>query len=430
MACSEVRDAYDSEHEASEGRPVSRRSIAVVLVVLLAAGAVGVGLYVRSASAVTPGVIAVAGDVRVDEYIVKAPSITPPTPDVKVGIPVPLSAAMGGARGGGGAPPMASRTPTVSGFLTDVLVAQGAHVTRGQVVARLDTTLLDLGIAQAKAASVRAHANVAVMDSNIDKLDDGRAKLITARAKILRARATLSTQYAKLLRTRASLEASITAVSRLIAQPGGPPPHVPPYPVILAGMKAGLVQLNKGLAQMKAGLAKIDSGLAQMRKALATIDKTRRQLVNARELLQLNADAQQIAIDIAAARRDTATITSPVDGIVTFATSKGTVAMVGAPIVKIRPDGSTHIDTFLTADQLVQVHVGTPVTVDFDSNPGGPIAGTIATVGDAAVVPPTAFPTSIVHMTRAVPVTVDLASGASAPPGTPVDVQILTNLAR
>lgn len=407
---------------------MTRRSVLTIIAIVLAGIAIGIALYVRSASAVTPGVLAVAGDVRVEQYIIKAPVITPPAIDPKVGIRVPPGTPP--PKKGGGAPPMASRVPTVSGFLSDVLVSQGAHVARGQVVAKLDTTMLDLGLKQAKAAAVKAQTDVAVMDSNIDKLDTARSKLVTARAKILKARATLVTQYAKLSRARASLEASITALEKVISQPGGPPPHVPPYPVILAGMKAGLAKMDAGLAQMKAGLAKIDSGLAQMRKGLATIDKTRKQLVNARELLVINADAAQVAVDAAEERRASATLTSPVDGTVTFVTPGGTTVMTGAPIVKIDPDGATLVDTYLTADQLVQIRIGTPATVDFDSNPAGAIPGRIAVIDDMAVVPPTSFPTSIVHMTRAVRVTVELSAGATAPAGTPVDIQIRTGLAQ
>jgi multidrug resistance efflux pump len=78
----------------------------------------------------------------------------------------------------------------------------------------------------------------------------------------------------------------------------------------------------------------------------------------------------------------------------------------------------------LTSDQLTQVSVGSPATVDFDSNPGGPLAGHVSYLGYGAAVPPTSFPTSVVHMTRAVRVTVELDDGLTAPPGTPVDIEI------
>jgi len=48
----------------------------------------------------------------------------------------------------------------------------------------------------------------------------------------------------------------------------------------------------------------------------------------------------------------------------------------------------------------------------------------VSHVDDVSALPPTSFPTSIVHMTRAVRVTIRLDDGLTAPPGTPVDVEI------
>jgi multidrug resistance efflux pump len=405
---------------------VTRRTIATLVAVILVAAAVGFGLYARSASAVTPGVIAVAGDVRVDEYVVKAPAISWPVPDYAVGIPT--SATPSPRKGG--PPAGASRTPTVSGFMTDVYVTEGAHVTSGRVLARLDATMLDLGVAQAKAAQTRARTSIDVLDNGLDKIDTARAKLLTARAKLLTARASLVATIGVLVKTKASLVASIAAITKIINQPGGPPPHVPPYPVLLAGLKAGLRGLTKGLAGAKTGLAKMSQGLALMSKGLSQLADARQQLEGFRRLAVINLRAQGVAVQLAEAKRAAATIVSPVDGLVTFARPAGTVVMVGAPVVRIRPDGLTHVTTYLTADELTQVSVGSKVTVGFDSNPGGPLSGAVTDLGDVAVVPPTGFPTDIVHMTRAVKVTIVLDQGQTAPPGTPVDVQIQTGPTR
>ncbi|HEY5506026.1 MAG TPA: efflux RND transporter periplasmic adaptor subunit, partial [Coriobacteriia bacterium] len=244
------------------------------------------------------------------------------------------------------------------------------------------------------------------------------------------ARASLTATYTVMLKGRASLRTQIKAIEALIAQPGGPPPHIPPYPILLAGMKnaeaglsAGISAVHTALGTMNAGLVKIATGLSQMDSGL-------HQLRDAHRLAVVGIEAQDAAVRLAQARRDTATITSPVSGVVTFVQLPGTAVMVGAPLVRIRPDAPTRIDTYLTTDQLLQVAVGTPATVDFDSNPGGPLAGHVAVIGSTAVVPPTGFPTAIVHMTRAVKVTIELDGGATAPAGTPVDVDIRTGSVR
>jgi multidrug resistance efflux pump len=132
-------------------------------------------------------------------------------------------------------------------------------------------------------------------------------------------------------------------------------------------------------------------------------------------------------VTLARSRRNAATIVAPVNGVVTYARPAGTAVMVGAPVVRIRPDAPTRIYTYLTSDQLTQVAVGSRATVTFDSNTGAPLTGRVSYLGDDAGVPPTSFPTSIVHMTRAVRVTVELDDGQTAPPGTPVDIEIATS---
>ena len=398
---------------------MSRRSLTVSLVVVALVIAGGIGLYARSASGVPANVIAVAGDVRAEENIVRAPVITAPTPDFTVGIPTT------------GAPsakkriiPAPLRGPAVAGLLATVTVQQGAHVTTGQPIAQIDTTMLSLGVASAKAGADKARASLDVLDHTISKLRSARSKLITARTALIAARASLTATYTAVVKARADLRVQIAAIEALIAQPGGPPPHVPPYPVLLAGMKSAETSITAAVNGIRTGLAAMTAGLAKMRTGLAKINDGLAQLADVRELAGTNIEAQDVAVQLAEKRRDAATITSPVSGVVTFVRMPGTTVMVGAPVVRIRPDVPSRIDTYLTPEKLALVRVGSPATVDFDSNAGAPLSGRIVVIGSSAVVPPTGFPTAIVHMTRAVRVTIELDSGQTAPPGTPVDIAI------
>lgn len=409
---------------------VSRRRLLAGLATVALIAAVGVDLYAKQASAVPQDVIAVAGDVQATEFVVRAPSITQPTPDYTVGLPQTGGAASAKKTGTSGSAQTLSRTPVVAGFLSEVLVAEGTHVSKGETIARLDTTMLDLGVAQADTALAKARADLDALDANASKLDDTRAKLVKSRATLRTTRASLETTIALLQKQRGSLETSVAALQKLVDLPGGPPPHVPPYPVLLQAMKNALAGLTKGLAGARTGLAKIDTGLAAMRKGLSKLDTGRQQLRDVRSVLAASLAGTKAAARTAVARRDAATITSPVDGVVTFARVPGTAVMVNAPLVRIRPDGPCRIDTYLTADQLERVAIGSAATVGFDSNPTGGLAGRITTIDDYAVVPPTSFPTSIVHMSRAVRVTITLDGDATAPPGTPVDIEIETDHSR
>ena len=273
---------------------MTRRGLIVGFVTLAVLAVAGWVVWLRMTA--TPSGIFVSGDVRVIEQIVVAPAIVQPTPDVAVGI----SSTTGGAPSSRGADgptmPTASRAPVVSGFLNEVLVSQGERVTAGQVVAKLDTTALDLGVAQAAAAAHKSRTDVAVLDSNVDKFETARSKLVTAEAKLRRTRTALQGKLPALLRQRASLEASITALQRIISQPGGPPPVNPPLPVILAKMKAGLAGLNKGIAGIRSGLAQMSAALAKMQTGLAQIDSARDRLRDLRGILLAQIQARDTAV--------------------------------------------------------------------------------------------------------------------------------------
>ena len=57
-----------------------------------------------------------------------------------------------------------------------------------------------------------------------------------------------------------------------------------------------------------------------------------------------------------------------------------------------------------------------------DSAPGSRFPATVTQVVQEYSFPPSALPTTEVHLLRTVPVTVTLAEGRTLPPGTPVEV--------
>ncbi|TLM68390.1 MAG: HlyD family efflux transporter periplasmic adaptor subunit, partial [Actinobacteria bacterium] len=137
--------------------------------------------------------------------------------------------------------------------------------------------------------------------------------------------------------------------------------------------------------------------------------------------------AKDVGIEVANAKVAQATVVAPCSGIVTEARRAGTLAMAGAPLVRVRADGPTRVDTFVTPEQLAEVRLGVAAEVGFDSNAAGaPLPGRVTRIAETAEFPPTSLATPIVHMTRVVRVTVTIDDGGWAPPGTPVDVTLLT----
>jgi multidrug resistance efflux pump len=408
---------------------VSKRAWTAILVALVVSAVAGL-VWVNYSQRPIPGKLALSGNVRNTISTVQAPAIAYPAVDVAVGIPKPASTTVSAPRRTGGQP-MASQMPTVSGVLDAVLVRQGDTVATGQPVAQLNTAMLDLGVAQARATAKSSRTQVAVLGKGLQTIADNQAKLSEARAQLATAEKKLADAKAKIKTGKNQLKMGIAQIQAIIDGPHPPGPW-PPAALAqkLAQLKSTLAKLEVGEKKLIAAQGQLATGKSQLATGASALRDAKTQAGNARELLGLVAKGQDILVDIAEYRRSQATLLSPVSGTITEARESGSVAMVGAPVVRVRPVGRTEIDTYLTAAQLGLVRVGSRAEVDFDSNTAGPLQGVVSRIADSAAYPPTSFPTGIVHMTKAVRVTISLDEGDWAPPGTPVDVLIDTTEAR
>ena len=459
---------------------MNRRNVILVVGGLVTL-ALAFGLVVRVFLSGPPANrVVVVGDVRSVIRTVSAPAISYPT--VTYSIQVLSNAAMGKAtqtiNGTVIAGPQASATtsattgiPVVSGRLRTVNLQVGDHVTTGTVIGQLDTTTLDLGVAYAKTSSDKTKNSVRVLNqsidtilSNQDKLSTGWSQIATGRAKLAAAKKQLASAKATLIKAkagllaaqkqllaakanRAQLEATLAGLKAQAAT--FPPGHVPPALTakiaelgkLLASIDPGLAKIGAGLKQVNAGLVKVATGEAGLKTgaaalataadklstAAAALSTAKSQVTNARDVTRIIADNASILVALAGAKRDQATLISPVSGVVTQAATSGQVVIVGAPVMRIQTDDRALIDTYLTGEQLAKVHTGDSADVSYDSNVGEALRATVAIIGADAQYPPTSFPTDIVHMTRTIKVTLRLDSGAYPPAGTPVDIAIHTD---
>ena len=376
--------------------------------------------------------------------------------------------------------------PVVAGTLTSVNVRVGDHVTTGTVLARLDDRMLDLGVRGAQLQALATKAAVKVLNNgidtildNIDKVATGRAALATGRAalatgkaqlaagavQLAKAKATLIAAKAGLLaaqkkllaakHNRPMLQAQLANLQAQLASPSTPPSEIPGIKAkiaqlegLLASIDPGLAKIAANLAQVKAGLVKIATGEAQLavgQAALATgaaklvtaqaqlntaadaLHTAKTQTIRARDYVRTIAGGANVGVVMAEAKRDQTTIVSPVSGVVTQAPMNGAAVVVGAPLVRIRPDADALVDAYVAGEQLGSVHLGSIADITYDSAPGKVLHGTVVASGASALYPPTSYPTDIVHMTKTVKVTFQLDSGDAPPAGTPVDIAIHTD---
>jgi HlyD family secretion protein len=402
---------------------------AAVLVLVLVVGVI----WQQTLGAQGAGTMSLAGDVRAQSVTVNSPAIVYPRIDPTIGIPSTSTPAASTSRSSSGA---SSRLPVVSGAVAEVFVSQGSRVTTGQPLAELDTTMLDLGVSQAKAAAKRAHTQVGVLTSMLGTISDSTGKLATAKTQLAVARAKLVTGLAQATAGRAQLVASIAALeamlSHLPTSTPAPTSTVPPGggtnpATLLAQLKAKLVQLDAAIALLHKAFAQLAMGKTQLATAGSQLSTARSQIETGRDVARIAAQAQDLGIEVAQVERDQARILSPVSGVVTYVLPVGSVAMVGTPLGTITPDRPTLVDTYVADSQLGAVKLGARVDVGYDSDPGAVLRGQVTTIGSASTFPPTSFPTSLIHLTRAFRVTITLDRGPAPPPGTPVDLTIDTN---
>jgi multidrug resistance efflux pump len=445
---------------------MNRRNVLLGLV-LVAMVALVFAIVQRSLAQPPANRILVSGDVRAVVRTVAAPALTYPSISFNVQVPSNpgptdhVATFSQSSVTGTSTSPASSRSagsPALSGMLTAVNVQVGDHVTTGEVVAQLDTKMLDLGVEAAKISAIKTKTSVRVLDNGIDTIEDNQDKLVTAKAQLATGKAQLAAARVKLAKGKAlllknkalllsakknrpALEAQLAVLeAQAVASPPGDQANIaklkailakmPTMPAIRAGLKAiaaAGVKLAAGEVQLATGAAKLAAGEAKLATAADALRKAKKQAIKARDYVRILARATDAAVVLAQDRRDQATIVSPVSGTVTQAAVKGAVAMVGAPLFRIAPDDPPLVDTYVSGDQLGKVHMGTAADITFDSGSGKVAHGTLQTIASSAQYPPTGFPTDIVHMTRTVKLTFRIDSGEAPPVGTPVDIAIHTD---
>lgn len=302
--------------------------------------------------------------------------------------------------------------PTVAGRLASVDASAGAHVEAGQVVARFDDRALELAVESARAWARGAWARVGVIDANLDTVADNAAKLADTKRKLDDALGKLRASRPEVVRNLEQARALVRSMPPTLP-PGAPDPRV-----LVAKLEAALARIDAGLVKAAAGRAKLNTGAAKLSDA-------RSQLRGARGVLKLVAEAADAGVAVAEARRGLATVRAPYAGTLTWIAERGSVLFAGGPVARMLPDGPLLLDTYADADEAALVRVGAPATASADSFLGRSFAGRVTAVRPVYEFPPTALPTTLIHMTRAFRVTVTLDdTAAPLPPGTPADLTI------
>jgi membrane fusion protein (multidrug efflux system) len=295
--------------------------------------------------------------------------------------------------------------PKVSGYVTDVYVADNQPVQAGAPLVRLDTRQYQVALDQALATI------------------DARA------ADIQRAQADILQQHANIAQAQA--QAQVARVSAAHARA-----EVQRYaPLAATGAETSerLSELTSTRDQAQATLA---ANLAAVAAAQTQIAATTAQIAQARAQLEAaKASAQQSRLDL-----DNTVVRSALAGTVGDRTVRvGQYVQPGTRMLTVVPVQSAYIEANFKETQIGRMRIGQPVTLHVDALPGADLHGVVdsfapGTGAQFALLPPENATGNFTKIVQRVPVRVRIETGPETRsvllPGLSVTVEVDTRSAR
>jgi multidrug resistance efflux pump len=361
--------------------------------------------------------------------------------------------------------------PEVSGRVIQVLAEEGQPVTAGQVLFRLDDTLLKAQRTQAEAAvnTARAQRDQLVAGARPEQLAAAQAAISSTLATLSGAQADLRRLLSgatndQLAAAQAQLEAaqaqakiaqdgynSISNARSAVQDLRKDPPTLPNGQKLhlgsygLADMEVQLkIQLNAADAQVaaaQAALNKLWSGPTspEIRSAQARVAAAEGQLKTAQaqyNLLAAGPSREQIAAADAAlaqaqetlrtydVQADRLVVHAPQDGIVMVRNLEvGEVVGPGATVFVLGRLDTVQLTVYLPEDSYGQVKLGQVARVTVDSYPGTTFPASVAHIADQAEFTPRNVQTTEGRRTTVYAIKLDVPNpDGKLKPGMPADV--------
>lgn len=273
-----------------------------------------------------------------------------------------------------------------------VFVHTGETVKRDQVLAELDTTRLQLALAQAQAAFNQQQLNLAQVQAGADvaNLDAARASLASAQASYDAALQKAGLKDDQILVARTALDKAALALQK--AQSA--------YDKAVVEQAGGQLELAEALTQAKMDyaaaqanyrlqLAAIDeASVTSVAATLASAKANLAKLENSptpRELAAAQTQLEQARIALAQAQLDlrNAQVVAPFDGTVTQINLEGFETNGNSEVQGIEISDLQNLQVFVNIPEIdiVHVQVGQPVKLDFDVVADKTFEGRVVQVG-------------------------------------------------
>jgi membrane fusion protein (multidrug efflux system) len=272
--------------------------------------------------------------------------------------------------------------PKVSGYLSEVLVADNQTVKAGQPLATIDNRDYVVAVEQARADAAAAQADI----------DDAKANLDQQQAVIAQARATVEVD-------KASLTYSQQDNDRYIS---------------LAKTGAGSVQNEQqAVSKLQIAQSMLQRDQSAVIAAEQQIGTLRARLAKAQAVLAHDRAMQ----DQAALNLSYTTIVAPADGVVGNRSLRaGQYVQAGTQLMAIVPMNAVYVVANFKETQLTEVRAGQTVIVGVDMFPGTAVRGHVDSIAPAsgqefALLPPDNATGNFTKIVQRIPVKIVLDPG-------------------
>lgn len=313
---------------------------------------------------------------------------------------------------------LAFRTP---GLVSDVHVTPGQHVSKGEVLAALDTTELVLQLAQAEANLEIIQAQYAKLQRPPSEHELSRAQMAVdaARNAIAAAEATLASAqaaYDKLLAGPTEQERTVTLAKTMeaeaqvkraqqaydlvkdVPQVGALPQSLeleratlalevaraeaslldlPPDDAAIAAANSQIAQAEAALYEAQANLITAESNLAALQEGPLPEDL---------EIMRVQVRQAQLGVLQAEYNIERNQLIAPFDGvIVSVNVTEGQYSSAGLPDI-VLADVDLHMKVLVDEIDIRDVQVGQPVQISLDALSDAQVTGRLVRIAEAATV--------------------------------------------
>jgi membrane fusion protein, multidrug efflux system len=241
-------------------------------------------------------------------------------------------------------------SPKVSGYITDVVVEDNAHVKAGAVIARIDDGDYQLAVQTAK-------DQVAVQRASIERLGK---QVVAQQAAVDQAKAQLASNKAGATKAGLELARQQDLATRQINSK--------------QSLETAQANNDQAIAAVQAGDAAVEAAAAQVEVLKAQQEEA------TRALRQLNTAVEKAERDLSFT-----VIRAPFDGVIgNRAVQVGDYVQPTQRLASLVPLEAVYVDANFKETQLAKLRPGQPVSISIDALPGRKIEGRVASLAPAS----------------------------------------------